>query len=92
LKQSTGLTLTVADHVLLLDSADEANEAQAIGRAYRIGQQKSTKIIRYGGGWRVEGREWQVEGGRKGVAGGEGARKGEKEGGWREGVRDEAYL
>lgn len=47
LKQSTGLTLTVANHVFLLDSVDEANEAQAIGRAYRIGQEENTKIFRY---------------------------------------------
>lgn len=47
LSQSTGLTLTQANHVLLLDPIDPSSEKQAIGRAYRIGQQKNTYIYRF---------------------------------------------
>lgn len=46
-KQSTGLTLTQATMVLLMDPIDDASELQAIGRAYRIGQKKTTFIYRY---------------------------------------------
>lgn len=34
-------------HIFLLDALDEASEEQAIGRAYRIGQNKNTFIKRY---------------------------------------------
>jgi len=47
LKQSTGLTLTQANHVFLMDPVDEANEEQAIGRSWRFGQLKNTHIYRY---------------------------------------------
>ena len=49
---ASGLNLTEADHVIILDvfSADqnaaEAIESQAIGRAYRLGQTKSVKVYR----------------------------------------------
>jgi len=46
-KQSTGLTLTVANQIFLLDPIDQANELQAIGRAYRIGQLQQTVIRRF---------------------------------------------
>jgi len=42
--QSTGLTLTQANHVFLLEDIESAHELQAIGRAYRIGQTRVTHI------------------------------------------------
>lgn len=47
IKQSTGLTLTQANHIFLMDPIDEASELQAVGRAYRLGQLKCTNIYRY---------------------------------------------
>jgi E3 ubiquitin-protein ligase SHPRH len=47
LKQATGLTLTVANHVFIIDPIEKAHELQAIGRAYRIGQQQNTFVHRY---------------------------------------------
>jgi len=46
-KQATGLTLTQASFVYLADPAGDADEMQAIGRAWRIGQEKTTSIIRF---------------------------------------------
>jgi len=48
LKQSTGLTLTVANNVLLIDPVDMASEDQAIGRVHRFGQHRTTYLYRYG--------------------------------------------
>jgi len=47
LKQSTGLTLTQANNIFLMDPIDAASELQAIGRSYRIGQLRPTNIFRY---------------------------------------------
>jgi SNF2 family DNA or RNA helicase len=42
--QSTGLTLTQANHVFILEDIESAHEQQAIGRAHRIGQTRVTHI------------------------------------------------
>jgi len=47
LKQSTGLTLTQANHIFLMDPIDESSELQTVGRAYRLGQTRCTNIYRY---------------------------------------------
>lgn len=45
---ANGLNLTEASHVLLLEpSINPAAEAQAIGRVFRIGQEKETFIHRF---------------------------------------------
>jgi SNF2 family DNA or RNA helicase len=46
-KQATGLTLTQANHVFIMDVVDNANDMQAIGRIHRIGQNKATFVHRY---------------------------------------------
>lgn len=46
-KQATGLTLTQANHVFIMDVVDNANDLQAIGRIHRIGQDKPTFVHRY---------------------------------------------
>jgi len=46
-RQATGLTLTVANYAFILDLVDDANERQAIGRIYRIGQTNEMFIHRY---------------------------------------------
>lgn len=45
--QSTGLTLTQANHVFLLEDIEPAHELQAIGRAHRIGQTRVTHIWKF---------------------------------------------
>eukprot|EP01125_Pyxidicula_operculata_P021794 TRINITY_DN8647_c0_g1_i1.p1 TRINITY_DN8647_c0_g1~~TRINITY_DN8647_c0_g1_i1.p1 ORF type:complete len:1057 (+),score=201.79 TRINITY_DN8647_c0_g1_i1:390-3173(+) len=57
LKQSTGLTLTQAKSILLMDPIDAASERQAIGRSYRIGQKSTTNILRYS----IPQGEWTIE-------------------------------
>jgi hypothetical protein len=47
LKQSTGLTLTNANHVLLVDAVEPGDEQQAIGRVRRIGQTRVTHIYKF---------------------------------------------
>eukprot|EP01130_Rhizamoeba_saxonica_P018948 TRINITY_DN9675_c0_g1_i1.p1 TRINITY_DN9675_c0_g1~~TRINITY_DN9675_c0_g1_i1.p1 ORF type:complete len:984 (-),score=199.71 TRINITY_DN9675_c0_g1_i1:27-2978(-) len=47
LRQSTGLTLIEANHVILMEPVDEASEEQAIGRAYRLGQNQQTLVHRF---------------------------------------------
>ena len=45
---AAGLTLTTADHVLLIDlQGHEAMELQLINRVHRIGQDKPVKVLRY---------------------------------------------
>jgi hypothetical protein len=43
---ASGLTLTRANHVFLLDPAPPASEAQAVARAHRIGQIRSVHVYR----------------------------------------------
>lgn len=45
--QSTGLTLTQANHVFILEDLESAHELQAIGRAHRIGQTRITHIWKF---------------------------------------------
>ena len=45
--QSTGLTLTQANHVFILEDLESAHELQAIGRAHRIGQTRPTHIWKF---------------------------------------------
>lgn len=45
--QSTGLTLTQANHVFILEDLESAHELQAIGRAHRIGQTRVTHIWKF---------------------------------------------
>eukprot|EP01113_Clastostelium_recurvatum_P025523 TRINITY_DN3070_c1_g1_i1.p1 TRINITY_DN3070_c1_g1~~TRINITY_DN3070_c1_g1_i1.p1 ORF type:complete len:857 (-),score=198.10 TRINITY_DN3070_c1_g1_i1:73-2343(-) len=46
-KQCAGLNLTVAPYVFLLDQCDLDKEAQAIGRAVRIGQTRNVCVVRF---------------------------------------------
>lgn len=45
--QSTGLTLTQANHVFILEDLESAHELQAVGRAHRIGQTRATHIWKF---------------------------------------------
>lgn len=47
LKQSTGLTLTNANHVFLFDDVEAGDEQQAIGRVRRIGQTRVTHVYKF---------------------------------------------
>lgn len=47
LKQSTGLTLTNANHVVLFDDVEAGDEQQAIGRVRRIGQTRITHVYKF---------------------------------------------
>ena len=67
---AAGLTLTTADHVLLIDlQGHEAMELQLINRVHRIGQDKPVKVLRYIAEGTIEERMLHLRGTGQGLIG-----------------------